>query len=130
MFWSITPHGLGWIGRKLARIKIDQINSAHFGPQPERISPKWVGLTHLSTLLLLLAASLVEFTLHECTFLFFIMSLMNMLIWNCNEAASQSFLRSLKDLLCRYKQVLFGLLESRCSGDHANKICNQIGYDH
>ena len=55
---------------------------------------------------------------------------MNMLIWNCNGAASQNFLRRLKDLLCRYKPVLFGLLETRCSGDHANKICNQIGYDH
>ena len=55
---------------------------------------------------------------------------MNIFIWNCNGASSRPFNNTLKDLLCRHKPEIVALLETRCSDDHANTICNQMGFYH
>ena len=55
--------------------------------------------------------------------------LMDMIIWNCNGAASRSFLCTLKDVIHRYKPGILGLLETKVSGQQADDICNKwCGY--
>ena len=44
------PHGLGWAGRNLTRIEMNQISPSHLGPQLEWPSLKWVGLARLPVL--------------------------------------------------------------------------------
>ena len=56
--------------------------------------------------------------------------LMKVLIWNCNGAASKCFLRTLKDILYRHEPTILGLVETKCSGEHANNICKRVGYDY
>lgn len=37
--------------------------------------------------------------------------------------------RTVKALVAQHQPNMLGLLETKCSGDHADKICNQIGFD-
>ena len=55
---------------------------------------------------------------------------MNIFVWNCNGASSKPFSRTLKDLMARHKPDILALVETRCSRDHANFVCNKAGFDH
>ncbi|XP_019157735.1 PREDICTED: uncharacterized protein LOC109154388 [Ipomoea nil] len=54
---------------------------------------------------------------------------MNVLVWNCQGAASKVFRRTLKNYLREFKPTVLCLLEPRVSGDNANDICFALGYD-
>ncbi|XP_019198960.1 PREDICTED: uncharacterized protein LOC109192713 [Ipomoea nil] len=54
---------------------------------------------------------------------------MNVLVWNCQGAASRSFRRTLKQYLREHKSVITCLLEPRVSGSQANDICFDLGFD-
>ena len=51
------------------------------------------------------------------------------LVWNNNGTTSKRFQRTLKDLLVRHKSGVLGLLEPKVNGDHADIICNGLGFD-
>ncbi|XVF74117.1 hypothetical protein PTKIN_Ptkin13bG0034500 [Pterospermum kingtungense] len=53
---------------------------------------------------------------------------MDLLVWNCQGAASNEFLRLLRDLLRQHQPKILGLLETRVSGTHADAICRKIGF--
>ncbi|XVF64686.1 hypothetical protein PTKIN_Ptkin09bG0187600 [Pterospermum kingtungense] len=44
-------------------------------------------------------------------------------------ATSKHFLHALKDMVCKHKPFMVGLLEPRASGSHADDICKKIGFD-
>lgn len=50
--------------------------------------------------------------------------------WNCQGAAAHGFMRILKDILHKHNPDIFGLLEPKVSGNQADRICKNIGYDH
>ncbi|XP_019180199.1 PREDICTED: uncharacterized protein LOC109175391 [Ipomoea nil] len=54
---------------------------------------------------------------------------MNVLVWNCQGAASRTFRRTLKFFLHEYKPSILCLLEPKVSGDQANDICFDLGFD-
>ncbi|XP_075508178.1 uncharacterized protein LOC142545090 [Primulina tabacum] len=54
---------------------------------------------------------------------------MNLMVWNCQGAASKELNRVLKDLIKKFNPSVLGLLEPRVSGSHADDICNKMGYD-
>ena len=61
----------------------------------------------------------------------YLLRLMDIIIvWNCNGAASKSFLRTLKELLNRLKSGILGLVETKCIGDHTNTIYNPLGFEY
>ncbi|KAL8152326.1 hypothetical protein V2J09_010086 [Rumex salicifolius] len=49
--------------------------------------------------------------------------------WNTQGAGSRDFLRSLKDLIRTHDPSILVLLETRLSGDRADKVCHAIGFD-
>lgn len=53
---------------------------------------------------------------------------MNLLIYNFQGTASKEFNRVLKDMIKRVNPTILGLLEPRISGDHADRVCNKLGY--
>ena len=55
---------------------------------------------------------------------------MNYIIWNCNGAYSKRFLGTLKDVVNTHKPILIGLLETKCSGEHADKIFNSLRFNY
>ena len=55
--------------------------------------------------------------------------IMNILVWNCNGAASRSFLQTLRDLMFSFKPSVLGLVETKCSGVHANRACSRVRFD-
>ena len=57
-------------------------------------------------------------------------SCMNFIIWNCNGASSNRFIRTLWDVINMHKPILLGLLETKCSRGQADKICNSLGFDY
>ena len=68
----------------------------------------------------------IFFLLTTCFF-----SLIDVIVWNCNGVGSRSFLRTAtaRDMLNTHKPSILGLLETRCSGEHANSICTWLGFD-
>ena len=70
-------------------------------------------------------------SVHAFYFLFFLyFSFMNYIIWNCNGAYSKRFLGTLKDVVNTHKPILIGLLETKCSGEHADKIFNSLRFNY
>ena len=55
---------------------------------------------------------------------------MNIFVWNCNRTSSRRFSITLKDLMCCHKPEILALVETRCSGEHANVVCNNMCFDH
>ncbi|XP_019178132.1 PREDICTED: uncharacterized protein LOC109173349 [Ipomoea nil] len=53
---------------------------------------------------------------------------MFIMVWNCQGAASKSFRRALKQFIRVYNPSIVCLLEPKVSGDHANRICNSLGF--
>ena len=61
--------------------------------------------------------------MHVCiSFNSLLISLMNFIIWNCNGASSERLLQTLRDVVNIHKPILIGLLETKCNGEHADKI--------
>ena len=54
--------------------------------------------------------------------------IMNLLVWNCQGAASREFVRVLKDLLKQHKPDILGLLEPKVSGSQADDVCQKLGF--
>ena len=70
-------------------------------------------------------------SLHARSYSIVLVFTMKFINWNCNGASSKSFLMTLKDLVNRPKPMLIiGLLETKCSGDHADTVCNSLGFAH
>lgn len=55
---------------------------------------------------------------------------MNILTWNCQGAASRSFLRAAKWIISSERPTIFALFETKVSGTKANEICNKLGFHH
>lgn len=53
---------------------------------------------------------------------------MKFMNWNCQGAASNEFLRVLRNFVQHYKLDMVALLEPRISGEWADKVCTQIGF--
>lgn len=51
------------------------------------------------------------------------------LVWNCQGAASKTFRRTLKQILNVHKPSLLCLIEPKVSGNQANSICLNLGFD-
>ncbi|XVF58991.1 hypothetical protein PTKIN_Ptkin07bG0237900 [Pterospermum kingtungense] len=60
-------------------------------------------------------------------FIFFIM--MNILVWNCQVAASKEFYYVLKDFIQKYKVNILGFLEPRVSRTQVDLVCKGIGFE-
>ncbi|XP_019151953.1 PREDICTED: uncharacterized protein LOC109148673 [Ipomoea nil] len=54
---------------------------------------------------------------------------MNLLVWNCQGAASRKFRRILGNFTKVYKPEIVCLLETKVSGAQANDICCRLGFD-
>ncbi|XP_073046080.1 uncharacterized protein [Primulina eburnea] len=54
---------------------------------------------------------------------------MNLMVWNCQGAASKDLNRYLKDMIKYHNPKIVGLLEPRVSGTHADAICNKMKYE-
>lgn len=54
---------------------------------------------------------------------------MNLLVWNCQGAASKETNLILKEMLTKFRPSILGLLEPRVSGSHADDICKRMGYE-
>ena len=46
------------------------------------------------------------------------------------RASLKRFFRTLKDVVNTHKLILIDLLETKCSGEHADKIWNSLGFDY
>ena len=55
---------------------------------------------------------------------------MGIIIWNANGAASEEFLRAVKEIIRVHKPDILGLLETRISGDRVDIICRKLGFDY
>lgn len=54
---------------------------------------------------------------------------MKIIIWNCQGAKPKEFLQAAKNLIKTHRPMIFGLLETKMSGDGTDKICNNLGFD-
>ncbi|XP_073045682.1 uncharacterized protein [Primulina eburnea] len=54
---------------------------------------------------------------------------MNLLIWNCQGAASKAINRVIKDVKRRFNPRILGLIEPRVSGYQADEICKKMGFE-
>ncbi|XP_031124210.1 uncharacterized protein LOC116026924 [Ipomoea triloba] len=54
---------------------------------------------------------------------------MTIISWNCQGAASKSFLRAAKHIIATYKPKLMCLLEPKISGSEADKVCRKLALD-
>ncbi|XP_075515886.1 uncharacterized protein LOC142550694 [Primulina tabacum] len=54
---------------------------------------------------------------------------MNIMVWNCQGAASKPTRRVIKDLRRKFKPSVLGLLEPRVSGSQADEICKKMGFE-
>ncbi|KAK4269830.1 hypothetical protein QN277_022937 [Acacia crassicarpa] len=50
--------------------------------------------------------------------------------WNCRGASSRTFPLDIKDIVNKYHINIICLLETRISGDRANKVCRKLGFNH
>lgn len=55
---------------------------------------------------------------------------MNIIVWNCQGAASKRFLRTALSHVKNYKPICFCLLEPKISGQGADDVCFKLGFDH
>lgn len=51
------------------------------------------------------------------------------IIWNCNGAASPSFLHTINDIIRFHEPDTLRLLEPRTNGAQADSICRKLGFD-
>lgn len=52
------------------------------------------------------------------------------IIWNYIDTVCKSFLKKTRNFIEHKKPTLLGLLETKCSGNQADVICNWLGFDY
>ncbi|XP_039045113.1 uncharacterized protein LOC120184804 [Hibiscus syriacus] len=55
--------------------------------------------------------------------------MVNILMWNCQGAAKPLFRRILKEMIHKHKQQAIAILETRISGEQADKTINNLGFE-
>lgn len=60
--------------------------------------------------------------------LFFKLFLMIVASWNCRGAGNKTFPRMVKEVKKKYAINVLGLIETRISGDRADKVVRKLGF--
>lgn len=61
---------------------------------------------------------------------FDVFTMINIIAWNCQGAASKTFLRAAKWIISSERPTIFALFETKISGDKATEVCGKLGFDH